>query len=155
MGLFDFLTRRREQESAIPPSETEVGPSLPSFAASGDQVVGEQVAGAEATTLTGVDTLASIGGLEGLGALVQQAAAQGNIEVTQSSIDLRGSGLREEIVGIMRQHGIDPESGSGASVDASAYGHMQQQMLEALQRHGLDLGGPGGASIQIENREGD
>lgn len=85
--------------------------------------------------------------------MIQQAMAQGNVEVTQGesrTIDLRGSGLREEIMGIMREHGIDADPGSGQQIDASSMPGMQQQILEALEQHGLDLGAIGGGDIQIE-----
>jgi hypothetical protein len=56
---------------------------------------------------------------------------------------MRGSGLREEIFEIMRQHGIDPESGTASNVNAADYGDMQRQILEALGRHGLNFGDGG------------
>ena len=157
MGLGDFFRRRREKESAIPPSSTDLSPSLPSFASSDAPVVGSQVGGGVPSVSIDLSGLDAIGGLAGLGAVIQQAAAQGNIEVTQESqtIDARGAeGLREEILGIMQQHGIDAESGAGQNVDASAYGDMQQQMLDALARHGLDIGGSGGAA-SVEIRQSD
>jgi hypothetical protein len=79
--------------------------------------------------------------LASLGPMIQQAMAQGNVNIEQDapqSIDMRGSGLREEIVGIMQQHGLDPDSMSGQQVDASAMPAMQQQILEALGKHGID-----------------
>ena len=66
---------------------------------------------------------------------------------------MRGTGLREEILGIMEQHGIDPESGTAQNVDANAYGDMQQQILEALARHGIDPGAGGTAvNFQFESK---
>jgi hypothetical protein len=60
------------------------------------------------------------------------------------TLDLRGSGLREEIMGIMKQHGIDPAAGTaGQSIDASGYGDMQKQILALLAEHGVDPGASG------------
>jgi hypothetical protein len=83
--------------------------------------------------------------------MIQQAMAQGNVDVDQDApqtIDMRGSGLREEIIGIMQQHGLDPESMSGQQVDASAMPAMQQQILEALGKHGIDANASG-SSLQF------
>jgi hypothetical protein len=127
MGLFDFFKRRRQRESAIPEAEIQ----------SQDQpVVGQQVEGAQQLP-GGID-------LSQLGPMIQSAIAQGNVTVEQGpaqTIDMRGSGLREEIVGIMKSHGIDAEAGDAqASINAGDYGDMQKQILEALSKHGLNLG---------------
>ena len=159
-----FFKRRKERESAVPQSSADSSSSLPSFARQDAPVVGGQVGGGTPAGFDfgafggagNVSGLEAIGGLAGLGSMLQQASAQGNIHVTQESqtVDATGSGaLRDEIVGIMRQHGIDPESGAAQNVDASAYGDMQRQMLEALQRHGIDLGASGGFQVQIETDE--
>ncbi len=87
-----------------------------------------------------------------LGPAIEQAIAEGNVQIEQGgsqTIDMRGTGLREEIVGIMQQHGIDPESGSAQNVGASAYGDMQQQILAALAKHGIDPGASG-SSINFQ-----
>jgi hypothetical protein len=74
--------------------------------------------------------------------MIQQAMTSGNVQVFQGDpqvLDMRGTGLREEILGIMSQHGIDPSSGTANSdIDASAYGDMQQQIMEALAKHGVN-----------------
>jgi hypothetical protein len=150
MGLF---SRRRKRESAIPPS-TQLDQSaapLGSFASpEGRPVVGRQVGG-DVVTPEMADGLAA---LSQLGPMIQDAIAKGDVEVEQASpqtIDMRGSGLREEILAIMQQHGIDPESGTTRSLDASAYGDMQQQILAALAKHGIDPGASGSAiNFQFE-----
>jgi septum formation topological specificity factor MinE len=60
--------------------------------------------------------------------------------------------LREEIVEIMKRHGIDPDSASvqGAQINAASMPGMQAEMLEALKRHGIDAGD---ASIQIDGSQ--
>jgi hypothetical protein len=134
-----FFSSRRKKESAIPDSANEQ--ALGSFAnPEGQAVVGQQVGGGMPNVQgMGVgDTLAM---LTQLGPAIQQAIASGNVQVTQGQpqvIDMRGSGLREQILGIMGQHGIDATPGAtGQTVDASAYGNMQQQILEALHQHGI------------------
>ena len=138
MGLF---SRRRKRESAIPES-TDV--ALGSFAnPEGQPVVGQQVGGGQPTFdaegLSGMDGLKM---LAQLGPMIQQAMASGQVQVFQGQpqvLDMRGSGLREEIMEIMGQHGIDPAGGTAnQDIDASAYGNMQQQIMEALAKHGID-----------------
>jgi hypothetical protein len=90
-----------------------------------------------------------------IGQMVAEAARSGNFQVQQGeppaldlsgaqTIDLRGSGLREEIVGILEAHGIDPDPASPQEVDASTMPEMQRQILDAIARQGVDLrhGGP-------------
>ncbi len=134
-----FFSRRRKKESALPDSVTE--PALGSFAnPEGQAVVGQPVGGGtpDFQGMGAGDTFAM---LSQIGPMIQQAIASGNVQITQGQsqvIDMRGTGLREQIMGIMSQHGIDPENpGAQGAVDASAYGNMQQQILEALHQHGV------------------
>jgi hypothetical protein len=127
VGLFDFFKRRRERESAI---------QAPASADTGDAqaVVGQ------------------------LGPMIQKAIAEGNVTIEQGpsqTIDMRGTGLREEIVGIMKQHGIDPETASpGENIDAAAYGDMQQQILAALAKHGIDPNASGSSiDFRVQREE--
>jgi septum formation topological specificity factor MinE len=155
VGLFDFFRRRRERESAIPASSE--ADSLGGAADLDQPTVGQQFSslpsGAANEVSSGLD-VSSLGGLAGLAEAMKQAAAQGDVDVTESSqtLDLRGTGLREEIVEIMKRHGIDPDSGSvqGAQINAASVPGMQAEMLEALKRHGIDTGG---ASIQIDGSQ--
>ncbi|HEX5956343.1 MAG TPA: hypothetical protein VFY37_10435 [Solirubrobacterales bacterium] len=95
--------------------------------------------------------------LSQLGPMIQKAIAEGDVQIEQGgsqTIDMRGTGLRQEILGIMEQHGIDPASGTAQNVDAKAYGDMQQQILEALARHGIDPGASGTAvNFQFESKD--
>jgi len=141
-----FFTWRRKRESAIPESANQE--ALGSFAnAEGQPVVGQQLGGGQPS----ID-LSSMSGLEGLqalmqvGPMIQRAMATGNVQISQGEpqvLDMRGSGLREEILGIMKAHGLDPEGQTPGEIDASAYGDMQKQILEALSRHGIDPGASG------------
>jgi hypothetical protein len=128
MGLFDFFKRRRERESAVPEAELDAIEEQP--------VVGQQVEGAQQLP-EGFD-------LSQLGSMIQSAIEQGNVTVEQGptqTIDMRGSGLREEILGIMQQHGIDAEGGGQESINAGDYPDMQKQILEALSKHGVNIDG--------------
>jgi protein-tyrosine-phosphatase len=151
VGLFDFFKRRRQRESAVPSPSTQVSP----LSSQGEEpVVGQQFSAPPAAGTPGGFDVSSLSGLANLADAMKQAAAQGDPQVTQSSqtLDLRGTGLREEIVEIMKRHGIDPDSGAmqGAQVNAASMPAMQAEMLEALKRHGIDTGG---ASIQIDSSQ--
>jgi hypothetical protein len=145
MGLFDFFKNRREKESAVQLSDAE-STSLGSFAnPDGQEVVGSQVPGSASIDVQGLSAADGLAMLSQLGPMIQQAMATGNVQISQGEpqvLDLRGTGLREEIMGIMSQHGIDPETGvnSGENVNAANYEGMQQQILEALSKHGVPTG---------------
>lgn len=164
MGLGDFFKRRAKRESAIPASETELQP-LGSFAsAEGQPVVGQQVSGGGAQQFSGdlrdlPGMFEGLAALSQLGPMIQKAMAEGNmtqnpdgsysignVTVQQGesqTIDLRGadgSELREQILGIMGQHGIDVSNAGnqGQSIDPSTIPGMQQQILDALSQAGID-----------------
>jgi hypothetical protein len=175
MGLGDFFRRRKERESVIPPSSSEVQP-LGSFAsAEGQPVIGQQVGGGQQGVPVDLSDLSGMfGGLQALstlGPMIQQAVAEGNVKTNpDGSIEIEGAnvtieqgqtvdltggagdGLRNEILEIMSQHGIDAEAGSGSQIDASAMPAMQQQILEALARHGIDPNASG-SSFQFGSGE--
>ena len=48
-------------------------------------------------------------------------------------------GLREEILGIMSEHGIDPAAMSAEHINAAAMPAMQQQILDAISQHGVEV----------------
>jgi len=152
MGLFSFFKDRRVKESAVPPSQigSVANPE-------GQAVVGRQV-GAGSADLQPVPGMAGgLAALSQLGPMIQKAIAEGNVQIEQGgsqTIDMRGTGLREEILAIMQQHGIDAESGTAQNVDAGAYGDMQRQLLDALARHGIDPGASGTSlNFQIESKD--
>jgi hypothetical protein len=158
--MFDFFKRRRERESAVQvdgPSE-----SLGSFASGdGQPVVGSQVGGGTpqaSIDLQGLGMMDGLAMLSQLGPMIQQAMEQGNVTVTQSgsqAIDARGTDLGEEIKGIMRQHGIDPD-GQSQNVNAADFGSMQQQILDTLAKHGIDANAAGSSvNFQIETSDDD
>jgi hypothetical protein len=149
VGLFDIFKGRRADEDALaqarevePAAESQALGSFAKF--DGENVVGQQVQGAPANF--GVEGMSAADGLamlSQLGPMIQQAMATGNVQITQGEpqvLDLRGTGLREEIMGIMSQHGIDPAAGTGENVNAANYGDMQKQILQALANHGVPTG---------------
>jgi hypothetical protein len=150
VGLFDFFSRRRRRESAIPAPSTAAQP----LAQADQPVAGQQFSPAPTAAGAGAFDVSSLGGLAGLAETMQQAAARGDTKIVRSSqtLDLRGTGLREEIVEIMKRYGIDPDSDGmqGAQINAASMPAMQAEMLEALKCHGIDTGG---ASIQIDGSQ--
>jgi hypothetical protein len=140
VGLFDFFRGRRRRESALEQAEAELG----TFANPEDQqVVGRQMSQAPGAAGAQVD-------LSQLGSMIQGAIDRGDVTIEQGpsqTIDMRGSGLREEVFGIMRQHGIDPEGGTSMNVNAGDYGDMQKQIMEALSKHGVNIDG---GSVEID-----
>jgi hypothetical protein len=149
VGLFDFFKRRRERESAIPGGTPE---SL-SHQLKGDaEPIGQAFpqASPQSVDLTAATDLA------GIMAMMQRAFESGDIQVTQGKsrvIDLRGSGLRDEIVSALEQHGIDPNVAQGSEIDASDVPGLQEQIMQALQDAGVDVGhlGNGFGEVTIED----
>lgn len=63
------------------------------------------------------------------------------------TLDLRGTGKREEIQQVLREHGIDPDQ-KGQTVDASKVPGLREALIKALFRGvpnsgGIDGGIPG------------
>lgn len=142
MGLFDFFKGRRDNEDALARAR-ELEPTAEPTAV--ESVIGQQVSDASTSfDVQGMSAADGLAMLSQLGPMIQQAMATGNVQITQGEpqvLDLRGTGLREEIMGIMSQHGIDPNTGSPESnVNAADYGDMQKQILEALSKHGVPTG---------------
>jgi hypothetical protein len=149
VGAFNFFKRRRQRESAI--SQEAVG----SFAdPEGQPVVGRQIAdGGGYYDMEGPGLIAGIGQMVEMWPMLKQMQPtieqqmraamtnppdQAQIEQMQAS----GNALREEIFEIMRKHGVDP---TGATPPSAAnmhnYAEMQQQIMEAVSRHGYNAGG--------------
>jgi hypothetical protein len=128
VGLFDFLSRRRQRESAV-------AGSMSSGDAAADVEIGTASAEQE-----GVPSIPGLGNLGDLGKLIQQAMTQGNVQVTQGSteaIDLRGQDdqLRTEILETLREHGVDAHKGDEIRVTDP---ELQQAIFAKLAAHGLD-----------------
>jgi hypothetical protein len=65
----------------------------------------------------------------------EQSVSMGEPGWTQpggsQTIDLRGSGKREEIKQVLREHGIDPDQ-QGQTIDASQVPGLRQALIKAL-----------------------
>jgi hypothetical protein len=142
VGLFDFLKGRRERESATHGLSTGLDPSQQVRAeGSGGPSAFDTTPPAQSGQAADVDWAQ----LAQIGPMIQRAIQSGNVQISHGepqSIDLRGSGeLRDQIMEIMRQHGIDPQAGTAQQFDVSQMPAMQQQILDALSQAGVDLGG--------------
>jgi hypothetical protein len=62
---------------------------------------------------------------------------------TSQTLDLRGTGKREEIQEVLRQHGIDPDQ-KGQTIDASQVPGLRAALIKALFRGVPNSGGIGG-----------
>ena len=121
MGLFGFLRGKDERaipEPGTPEFEAAVsGTALPGSATMGEQGWSKQL------------------GLDPGSANVEQAGSQ--------TVDLRGTGARENVERVLRDHGIDPDK-EGQTVDASKVPGLQEAILGALGVAGLKIPNAGG-----------
>ena len=62
---------------------------------------------------------------------------------SSQTVDLRGTGKREEIQEVLREHGIDPDQ-KGQTIDASQVPGLRQALIGALFRGVPNSGGIGG-----------
>jgi hypothetical protein len=86
-------------------------------------------------------------------AAVSGSALPGSVEMGQSgwkaaaqethTVDLRGTGAREGVEKVLRQHGIDPER-EGQTIDASTVPGLRDAILGALGSAGLKIPDAGG-----------
>jgi hypothetical protein len=145
MGLFGYFRRRKERDSAVPSNEVEsLTKQLKGDGEPVGQPVGQALPQQPSFNWGGGTDMGSIL------ALMQQAFASGNYEITQGEnqvIDMRGTGLREDIMEAMRQHGIDPENATAqGQINAADYMGLQQQIMDTLRQHGVDVPGSDGGN---------
>jgi hypothetical protein len=148
VGLFGFL--RKKDETAIPE------PGTPEFdaAVQGSALPDSQSVSMGEEGWTSTQGGSTQGGAEEVPDAAHQALAgmgidPANAQVQGSSktIDLRGSGVREQIVKVLEAHGIDPDK-QGQTIDASTVPGLQQAVFAILGQHGVQIptaGGIGGA----------
>jgi hypothetical protein len=156
MGLLSgYFERRRQRESAAQPI-AETTPQPPSDGE--PKTVGQPIEGVgtpQAFGSLGVGQAVDIGSIFGMLGMIKQAYESGNIQISHGQnhvIDMRGTAegqeLREQITAAMQQAGVDPEGmPEGAQVDASQYAGLQQNILEVLEQHGVDV--QSGASFEV------
>ena len=121
MGILGYFRNRRARESALGSAEEQ---------AAIEEAVAQ--AKAESARLQEEHEQAgnggTVGGLAGLGVLfsqLQAAQAAGvNVEAAGLTADLRGSDLREEILGVIAAHGLDATQ-DGQAIDASSAGALR------------------------------
>jgi protein-tyrosine-phosphatase len=146
VGLFDFL--RGKDEKAIP------DPGTPEFEAmvQGSAIPDEQSVemGKDGWTSTeaggqteGKDQIPEEArqALEKLG--IDPSKADVEVEQTSQTIDLRGTGAREEIAEVLRKHGIDPDQ-EGQTIDATDVPGLKEAILGALFKNKVQIPEAGG-----------
>jgi hypothetical protein len=143
VGLFDFL--RRKDEKAIPePGTPEFEAAVQGSAISDEQSVSMGESGWASTEGTGdaqqiPDEARQA--LEQLG--IDPGRADVEVEQSSQTIDLRGTGAREEIEAALKQHGIDPDA-QDQTIDASSVPGLQEDILRALGDAGVQIPNAGG-----------
>ncbi|HSI80263.1 MAG TPA: hypothetical protein VK919_06380 [Solirubrobacterales bacterium] len=145
MGIRDFLRRRRERESALPPGALEALSVEPGAAearspAEGGTDVASTDAAIRTTELPGADAA-------GFADMLRRAATTGlpQVSVERHEVDLRGTGLGNEIIEILSSLGIE-RGAEAPKLDAGEAERLNQQIRDALRREGIDpdtgIGGP-------------
>ena len=90
----------------------------------------------------------SVGDATSAEELGKRVAAQmgfdpGEVQVEQGAsqtVDLRGTGAREELLEVLRQHGIDPDK-KGQQIDASTMPGLQDAIFKVLGAAGIQIPG--------------
>jgi hypothetical protein len=65
------------------------------------------------------------------------------VENTSQTVDLRGTGARDKVQEVLREHGIDPDK-QGQTIDASTVPGLQEAIFSALGESGFQLPQAGG-----------
>ena len=131
MGLFGFL--RRDDRAMPEPGTPEFEAAVAGTAIPDSQSVSMGASGWQSASPADA-ALRSLG--------VDPSEAR--IEASEHHrVDLRGTGARERVEAVLREHGIDPDR-KGQRVDASGVPGLQRAILAAL----------GMAGLKIPNAEG-
>lgn len=121
MGLFGFL--RRKDEQAIPqPGTPEFDAAVQGSALRDSQSVSMGQPGW--TNPSSADRALAELGID---------PSKAHVEGSNQTIDLRGTDAREQIVGALREHGIDPDK-QGQTIDASSVPGLQEKIFSILGR---------------------
>ena len=155
MGMFNFFSRRRDRESAIPQSEAD---DIVGKLEAQDTPVGQPIEGVgtpQPLGQLGVGQAMDMGSMLGMLGMIKQAYQSGNVQISHGEhvIDMRGTAdgqeLREQLIAAMQQAGLDPEQmPEGAQqVDASQYAGLQENLLDVLSQHGVDVNA--GTSFEV------
>jgi hypothetical protein len=143
VGVFTFFQKRRQRESAI--SQAGAEPPAPgSFAnPEGQPVVASQIAdGGGVYNMEGPGLISQIGQVAEMWPMLkqmQQAMAHPPDPAQIEQMQASGNALREEIFGIMKQHGVDPTGATApTAANMESYAQMQQQIMDAISRYGYN-----------------
>jgi hypothetical protein len=145
MGLFGWL--RPKDERAIPE------PGTPEFEAAvqGTAIPDTQsVSMGESGWTSTADSDAAQRALGELGI----DSSESEVEQTRETIDLRGSGHREQVEEVLRQHGVDPDK-KGQTIDASKVPGLSKALLSVLFGGGTRIPNAGGFGGGISGPEQD
>ena len=137
MGVFDFL--RGKDDKAMP----EPGTPEWEAAVSGSALPGSVEMGQSGWTKTAPGRSAADDAVRKAG--INPSEVEVHDQGSQT-VDLRGTGAREDVEKVLREHGIDPDK-EGQQIDASTVPGLQEAILGALGASGLkipDAGGFGG-----------
>ena len=137
MGFLDYFRGRRRRERALGGLELTVEPSAQAPPLS-------QATGAESPAVAGGEAAGlGLAQLGQIGAMIAKATREGTIQVHQGELQAAatpGVGLQEEMLGIMRRYGLEPGTATPPQqVDPSQMAAMQQEIIEAIGRQGVDL----------------
>lgn len=143
VGLFDFL--KRKDEKAIPePGTPEFDAVVQGSAIPDQQSVSMGESGWSSTEGSGETQQIPDEAKEALEQLgIDPSKANVEVEQSNQTIDLRGTGARDEIEKVLREHGIDPDE-KGQTIDASSKPGLQEAILAALFKRGVDIPNAGG-----------
>jgi Short C-terminal domain len=134
MGLFGFL--RGKDERAIPePGTPEFEAAVSGSALPGSAPMGEPGWVSTAPGRNPADDAIRKAGVDPSEAEVHHQGSE--------TIDLRGTGAREDVEEVLREHGIDPDK-KGQQIDASKVPGLQEAILGALGASGLKIPNAGG-----------
>ncbi len=156
MGLFNYMKKRRERESAVPgglPTGEDTGLGLetsPQTEVGSVNQAAPESSGSSSEPSGSSSETSAVPGLEGLGDLGQvlKQALSGNPTVSVSGesqvVNLQGRGeeLRNSILETLKSHGIDAEKGQAVGINDP---EVAEQIMSRLSSAGLDparVGGP-------------
>lgn len=127
MGLFGFL--RRGDQDAIPK------PGTPEFEAA---VRGSAIPDSQSVSMGEPGWTSTSGGV--------------SAEASSQTIDLRGTGKREQVEEVLREHGIDPDR-EGQTIDAAEVPGLREALLRILFKPPNADGIGGGISTRKQSPE--
>ena len=137
MGIFNFFRNRRERESALGGTSASIDP------ASQVSPLGGEVS---PLAMQFDSSVTEIHGLGDIGKVISQlhqlkeagSQVEGQFQAQGQILDLRNSGTnaRNEVMEVLKQHGVDPAGGGGMPKDPMT---LQRDIMAALQRSGIDL----------------